>query len=1052
MNWEKGIEVRRLDNPGKVGSTTGQQRERSSGIVIQIKWHLDGSTDYVAEDQVERIDDSNLSDPYVAINAKKIGRSADFRRSLTQIFLSGRLANLVYSMGITQTDFYAHQYKPLMTLLDSPANGLLIADEVGLGKTIEAGLIWTELRAREDMRRLLIVCPAMLREKWQDELKNRFGISAQIVNAKTLTEELRESSASGPVKAWITSYQAIRPPKSWKPSSDKSEAAIKGKSPQARSILASLLDENEGVEPLIDVVVFDEAHYMRNPDSSANRLGELLREVSNYRILLSATPVNLHNRDLFQLLHLCDPDHFQYESSFYEMIQANQPLVKARDAALNTKSSAEEIIQHLQAAVETSLLSGSHQLSALLSNPPTDSELQSEAYRADLASSLERVNLLGHVLTRTRKRDVQMHRPIREVRRESVPMTEVERSFYEFVTEATRDYAWRKGISDGFLLATPQRQVCSCPAAFAKAWLGDDPSLLEDLADVAAEDAEDSDEDAEYEDISDSLKEFLLQNRPRNINLAELEKNDSKLNRLLEVTQEYFKINPKEKIILFTAFRGTAHYLQQKLTMAGSGAMLLWGGLKQTKQQVIEEFASRDDVRVLVATEVASEGVDLQFCKVLINYDLPWNPMRVEQRIGRIDRLGQVADKIHIWNLFYKETIDERILGRLLERLGIFKSSMGDPEPIIGEQIQRLEAYLLTAKRTPEEEEAEINRTAQTLENIRQKQEELAQNAAQMIAHGGLILNKIDAANEISKRVTEQDLIIYVQDFLIKHAQGHHFSEDPASPGTYTIQLPAKTAAVFDEFIRTNGMIGQTQLSTGVFSTCKFLNKIASQSKRGSEIIHQFHPLIRFIASCQASKPESNYPWVSLSLRPNPRQGLKIGSYFFVLRRWSFEGVKSEELLASSVYDMDRGLFLERDESDALINDARLNGTDWLAAAHSVDPLQASDLLDQLEDKLNHEYLTAVTKKENENKDRAMFQLHGINQHLENRVSKMRITKETHELLNRSGLAKATQARIDKLTARLEMKREQVRRQEKVTPNNDFVCCGILKVTGDLYG
>lgn len=131
MNWDKGIEVRRLDNPGKVGSTTGQQRERSSGLYIQIKWHQDGSTDYVAEDQVERVDDSNLSDPYDAINARKIGRSSDFRRSLTQIHLAGRLANLVYSMGITQTDFYAHQYKPLMTLLDSPASGLLIADEVG---------------------------------------------------------------------------------------------------------------------------------------------------------------------------------------------------------------------------------------------------------------------------------------------------------------------------------------------------------------------------------------------------------------------------------------------------------------------------------------------------------------------------------------------------------------------------------------------------------------------------------------------------------------------------------------------------------------------------------------------------------------------------------------------------------------------------------------------------------------------------------------------------------------------------------------------------------
>jgi superfamily II DNA or RNA helicase len=1046
MSWDKGIEVRRLDNPGKIGITTGQQRERPSGVYIQIKWHQDGSTDYVAEDQIERVEDSSLSDPYDAIAARKIGRSSDFRRSLTQIHLAGRLANLVYSMGITQTDFYAHQYKPLITLLESPANGILIADEVGLGKTVEAGLIWTELRAREDLRRLLIVCPAMLREKWQDELKKRFGINAQIVDAKTLTEELRDSTATGPVKAWITSYQAIRPPKYWRPASEKSSNGIKGKAPRATSVLASLLDEHDGSEPLVDVVVFDEAHYMRNPDSSANRLGELLREVSNYRVLLSATPVNLHNRDLFQLLQLCDPDHFQYESSFYEMIRSNQPLVKARDAALNTSSTAEEIIAHLQAASETLLLAGSHQLSALIATPPTNDDLRSEAYRADLASGLEKVNLLGHVLTRTRKRDVQMHRPIREVRRESVPMTQVERSFYEFVTEVTRDFAWKKGISDGFLLATPQRQVCSCPAAFAKAWLGGDAALLEDLVEVASEEAEEANDDTEIEDISDSLKEFLFQNRPRDINLAQLEQDDSKLKRLLEVTQEYFQKNPKEKIVLFTAFRATAHYLQQKLTNSGAGAMLLWGGQKQSKQEVIEEFAARDDARVLVATEVASEGVDLQFCKVLINYDLPWNPMRVEQRIGRIDRLGQVADKIHIWNLFYKETIDERILGRLLERLGTFKSSLGDPEPIIGEQIQRLEAYLLTAKRSRAEEEAEINRTAQTLENIRQKQEELAKNAAQMIAHGGLILDKIDAANEISKRVTEKDLVIYVQDYLTRHAQGHHFSEDVNTVENYTIQLPPKTAAEFDDFVRANGMIGQTQLSTGLLTTCRFLNKIASTSRRGLEIIHQFHPLIRFIAFCHSTKPENSYPWVSMSLTYYQNQHLSEGNYFFALRRWSFVGVKSEEFLASSVYDVDRKLFLERDDADSLINEARLNGGDWLEATHTVDPSHASTLLDLVEDKLNIEYLASVTKKQNENKDRAMFQLHGINQHLQSRVTKMRETKEGHQLNNRAGLAKATQARIDKLTARLEMKREQVLRQEVVTPNNDFVCCGVIKV------
>jgi hypothetical protein len=151
-------------------------------------------------------------------------------------------------------------------------------------------------------------------------------------------------------------------------------------------------------------------------------------------------------------------------------------------------------------------------------------------------------------------------------------------------------------------------------------------------------------------------------------------------------------------------------------------------------------------------------------------------------------------------------------------------------------------------------------------------------------------------------------------------------------------------------------------------------------------------------------------------------------------------------LLAASVYDLTRKKFLEKDAADALINEVRLNGTDWLEATHSVDPHQATDLLDQLEDKLNHEYRTALTKKQNENKDRAMFQLHGINQHLESRVGKMRATKETHEIFKRTGLAKATQARIDKLTARMEMKREQVSRQEVVTPNNDFVCCGIVKV------
>ena len=110
-----------------------------------------------------------------------------------------------------------------------------------------------------------------------------------------------------------------------------------------RQILAHLLDEHAEEEPLFDLVIFDEAHYMRNPESAVHRLGEMLQKVSHQRVLLSATPINLHNEDLFHLLQLLDPDHFQYPSSFQELLQANQPLVAARDAVLNPTSSAAQL-------------------------------------------------------------------------------------------------------------------------------------------------------------------------------------------------------------------------------------------------------------------------------------------------------------------------------------------------------------------------------------------------------------------------------------------------------------------------------------------------------------------------------------------------------------------------------------------------------------------------------------------------------------------------------------------------------------------------------------
>jgi len=142
-----------------------------------------------------------------------------------------------------------------------------------------------------------------------------------------------------------------------------------------------------------------------------------------------------------------------------------------------------------------------------------------------------------------------------------------------------------------------------------------------------------------------------------------------------------------------------------------------------------------------VSTDVASEGVDLQFSKVVVNYDLPWNPTRIEQRIGRIDRLGQKSKLIHVWNLYFIDTIDERIVSRLLSRLKIFEEALGEAEAIVGETIRRLESSLLTRPLTPAEEDERIDQAAQALENVRLHREDLERNAAHLMAHGNKLWN-----------------------------------------------------------------------------------------------------------------------------------------------------------------------------------------------------------------------------------------------------------------------------------------------------------------------
>lgn len=1042
MELSPGTPVRSVDNPSRQGTITNRPpRQRASGTHFQVRW-ADGTIDFVHEEELDKLETNEPLHPVDLVEQGRFGRSGDLRRNLTYVHLSGRLANLVYAMGITNTDFYPHQYRPLLTLLDSPVNGLLIADEVGLGKTIEAGLIWTELRARFDMRRLLIVCPAVLREKWRDELRNRFGIDATISDAAFLMDALKQPRREvGDGKAWIISYQSARPPRGWRPNS----SAAKSDSKSARSQLAALLAEHQEDEPLIDMAVFDEAHYMRNRDSAAWHLGELLQGVSDYLLMLSATPINLKSRDLFNLLNLLDPDHFSSEQDFTHLIEANRPLIAARDAALNLKSTADDVLEHLGEAKYDPFIGSSRLLAQVLKDPPTDARLKEKAYRAELADTIERMSLLSHAITRTRKRDVQEQRVSRRVRREAVEMNGAELELYQLVTEKTREYAWKKNINDGFLLATPQRQVASCPAAVVEAWLAGGREREELLEDLETQ-YEDDMEVAEQDEPTAPLRELLTRAIPGVVDPEALRRHDSKFSRLLTVMGQHLDDNPREKIVVFTSFRTTARYVAKRLSREGFRARLLWGGQAQNKQEIINEFKKSSKDRVLVSTEVSAEGVDLQFCRVLVNYDLPWNPTRIEQRIGRIDRLGQQADVIHIWNLHFANTIDERIVSRLLVRLDIFTRALGEAEEVVGKEIRRLESTLLKQRLTPEQQEEEIERSAQAIENARLQQEELERNAAHMMAHGQRVMERIEAARELARRVTEKDLFVYVQDYLREYWPGHQFSQYGNDPFKVSIRLPAELAARLDEFIRQEGLQQRTLLATGEVRKCHFLNQI-SESGRGTEIMHQFHPLVRYISRDLKTRRANFYPLVGIKLRVQPEwRHLPEGKYVFFVNSWTFNGVRDEQYLAVSATDLNSGNVIDPDIADQMLQLARLHGSDWIGVENEIDRTLTCDRLDRAEDALRQRYKNTRERMGNENADRARFQLDSIERYLERRILTMRRILKGHEAAGRQSLAKATQGKIEKLRNRMNIRREMIQEKQKVKPEKHFVCAGIINL------
>lgn len=1020
MPWNPGQLVRHIDDPAKIGTVTDQTRPRASGLQYRVNWN--GRLDWHYEEELVEAE-SGDDDVHELIREGRYGRVDDLRRLLTHVHLAGRLSNVVYAMGLTQTDFYPHQYKPLLTLLDSPVNGLLIADEVGLGKTIEAGLIWTELRARYDMRRLLVVCPAMLREKWRFELSSRFGLDAQIVDAAQLIQELE--SVSPRERAWIVSYQGIRVPSGWDPSESDTPRRL------ARARLADLLHRRADGEPLFDLVIFDEAHYMRNEETGAWRTGSLLRDVSQHQVMLSATPINLGSDDLFNLLRLLDPDHFEYAEDFRNVISANRPVIAASDVVRDPSSDAGDIVEAIHRIKTSRYFDTSERVGRLIEEAEAVREWTNDR-RIEFAARLERLNLIAHIVSRTRKREVQTDRVLRDPTVFEAEMSPVEAELYQAITEGTREYALSKGIEHGFLLSTPQRMVASSPAALLRTWRDD---VMDADAMAVASDETDEDEDR-IRDASSGLRRYLADRVLREFDPGELTRQDSKFAKLKDALKKFLAEDREDKAIVFTTFRGTARYLVDRLSAENVEAGLLMGGAEFDKETVVNAFREDRTCRVLVCTDVAAEGVDLQFCRLVVNYDLPWNPMRIEQRIGRIDRIGQRSNRILVWNFVHKETIDARILTRLTNRIGVFESTLGGTAEILGE-VRRLEDVLLSKHLTPAEEARLIEEVALAIENAKRKQEELEREAIQLVAHGQQLLAQIEAARGEGKTVTRHDLIRYVDGHL-RSVQGCRFVAVRGEPDTFEIGLSPSLAAEFDEFIRKENLVGKSGLGTGQTRRCRFTDRITEKPNPGEEIVHRFHPIVRFL-SHKAEDGEAHFPLYASRVATN---GVAAGRYVLMARLASFSGVKEEEHLLVAAVSLDRDLSRDDRAAETLLDTVRQSGVDWPTVAVDVASEAGVAAVERCEEFLRDRYRALKDEKWRENRDRADV----LSQLLEDHVRKKREGFEkriaSHENFaslygnspdgkRRKGLANAERKKLEDFLARMETRRATLARKSQ---------------------
>lgn len=707
----------------------------------------------------------------------KVARDA-LHAAMTALQLRHPSTTHLYSLFASRINFVPYQFRPVLKLIQADRPRMLIADEVGVGKTIEAGLILKELQARRELRTVLVICPKPLvaERKWQQEMK-RFDERFEHLDSSALRYCINETHGDG---VWPQKYARAIVPYSL-----LDENLLHGKNKQ-RGLLA--LDP----PPIFDLVIVDEAHAVRNSDTWTHRNVRYFCENAEAVVLMSATPIQLRDHDLYNLLNLLRPDVITSKQAFKQMAEPNPHLNAAIAAARAATADWKGIALN---AIENSL--GTDWGRGVLINDPRmqqacdvllDDDDSSET-RLALIRKLEELYTFAPFINRTRRRDIGTTFTFRKPETVTVEFTPEQAALHRDLLDLlARMLVIRHGnVNLKFLLSTVRRQISSCVFGLAP--------LLQALLNRHLSQLELGDEDDEdgVETASQILAEFRTEvdaiiKQAKQLTQGE----DPKLQAFLKVIADKQNLE-NNKLLVFTCFRHTWKYLHANLKREQIRVGLINGQIPDDERRALRNRFSlpKEDpeaLDVLLSSEVGCEGLDYQFCDALVNYDLPWNPMRVEQRIGRIDRYGQKSPSVVIYNFITPGTVDAEIYDRCLLRIGIFQQALGGSEEILGRLTQEIKNIAENFALTTEEQVARLQQLSDNEIRAIQEQARLEEEQSKLFG-----LNQPQSDEDMIKQASSFWLVpIMLANLISRYLQTLGASNIPASLGqkpTTTLQL-----------------------------------------------------------------------------------------------------------------------------------------------------------------------------------------------------------------------------------------------------------------------